>query len=231
MELSPDFIVYSRHGPLTLNATLVFTWLVMLVLVSGSWLVTRRLKEPCASRWQGILEMLVVSIRDQIRDLSPHHPGAFVPFVGTLFLFISVSNLLTVIPGFHPPTGSLSTTAALALSVFFAVPLFGIAREGLSGYLRHYVDPNPIMLPFHLLGELTRTLALAVRLFGNVMSGSFLVAVLLAVAPVFFPVVMRLLELVLGQVQAYIFAVLAMVYIASAARTQAMTRKGGGSDG
>ncbi len=232
MELTPDTVIYYRNGPLVLSATLVLTWVVMGVLVLGSWLVTRRLtRDGPVPIWQGGLEILVGGIRDQIRALSPRAPETFVPFVGTLFLFISFSSLLSVLPGFHPPTGSLSTTAALAVCVFVAVPFFGILRQGLSGYLRHYLAPNPILLPFHVLGELTRTLALAVRLFGNVMSGTFLVAVLLAVAPFFFPAVMSLLELFLGQVQAYIFAVLSMVYIAAAVQAHDGLTKGDIQDG
>ncbi len=232
MELTPDSIVYYRSGPLVLSATLVLTWVVMAVLILGSWLITRRLSsELPVPRWQGVLEIVVGGIRNQIRSLAPGAAETYVPFVGSLFLFISLSSLLSIVPGFHPPTGSLSTTSALALCVFVAVPFFGALSLGLKGYLRHYLEPSPILLPFHILAELTRTLALAVRLFGNVMSGTFLVAVLLAVAPVFFPAVMSLLELFLGQVQAYIFAVLSMVYIAAAAQAHEGLTEGDKQDG
>jgi F-type H+-transporting ATPase subunit a len=139
-----------------------------------------------------------------------------LPFIGTLFLFISLSNLLGVVPFFESPTSSLSTTAALALCVFVAVPVFGIAQEGLRNYLKHYIEPTPIMAPFHIISEISRTFALAVRLFGNVMSGSLIAAILLMIVPLFVPVALKLLELLIGQIQAYIFAVLAMVYITSA---------------
>lgn len=220
MEITPDNIIYARIGPLALNATIIHTWVLMMVAVAGSWLITRRLSDGIAlSRWQNLLEIVVLGIRDQIRGICRQEPETYLPFVGTLFLFIAVSNLLSIIPGFRSPTGSLSTTTALALCVLFAVPLFGIAERGFSGYLRHYVRPSIVMLPFNLMGELSRTLALAVRLFGNVMSGTIIVAIMVSIAPLFFPIVMEALGLLVGMVQAYIFAVLAMVYIASATRS------------
>ena len=168
-------------------------------------------------------------MRDQIREVSRHDPGMYLPFVGTLFLFIATSNLLAVVPGYLPPTGSLSTTTALAACVFVAVPLFGISRQGVVGYLRNYLRPTPLMLPFNVIGEFSRTLALAVRLYGNIMSGTVLVGILISLAPFFFPIVMQMLGLITGLVQAYIFAVLAMVYIASAAKT-VRTRQPGAAD-
>jgi len=151
----------------------------------------------------------------QIREVTKTNPERFLPFLGSLFLFIALSNLLSVVPGFHPPTGSLSTTTALALCVFVAVPWYGVSRNGLKNYLSNYVQPTPFMFPFNLMGEFTRTLALAVRLFGNVMSGTMIAAILLVIAPLFFPVLMQLLGLLTGLVQAYIFAMLAAVYIAA----------------
>ena len=217
MTISPDDVVVLRVGPLTLNATLVFTWMVMALLAGGCALVTRRLSSGARiSRWQNLLEVIVIGIRDQIAEVSRQRPGQYLPFVGTLFLFIAVSNLLTVVPGFRAPTGSLSTTTALALCVFVAVPLYGIAQRGLGSYLAQYLRPTPLMLPFNVIGELSRTLALAVRLYGNIMSGTVIAGILLSLAPFFFPVVMQLLGLITGLIQAYIFAVLAMVYIASA---------------
>jgi len=218
MTISPDEIVYGQWGPFALNATLVFTWLVMAILVIGSRAITRRLSSgPDMSRWQNLLEVVVGGIRDQIRDVSHQEPGRFLPFVGTLFLFIATSNLLAVVPGFRPPTGSLSTTTALALCVLVAVPIYGIAERGVGAYLKNYLEPTIFMLPFNIIGEASRTLALAVRLYGNIMSGTVIAAILLAIAPIFFPVVMQLLGLLTGLIQAYIFAILAMVYIASAA--------------
>jgi F-type H+-transporting ATPase subunit a len=222
MRISPDQIVLWSAGGLHLNATIVFTWVVMTLLVLVSFLVTRRLSDSeKVSRWQTLLEVLVVGMRDQIRDVSQQEPRQYLPFVGTLFLFIATSNLLPVVPGFHPPTGSLSTTTALALCVLLAVPLYGIAERGLGGYFRTYLQPTPFMLPFTVIGEVSRTVALAIRLYGNVMSGTVIVAILIGITPLVFPLVMELLGLLTGLIQAYIFAVLAMVYIASATRQPA----------
>ena len=214
MTISPDSIVFWQWGALTVNATLAFTWAVMMALTVGAWAVTRRLTDgPRPSRWQNLLEVLVTGLRDQIREVSRQEPDPYLPFIGTLFIFIAASNLLAIVPGYFPPTGSLSTTTALAITVFVAVPFFGIAKEGVGSYLRHYIRPSIFMLPFNIIGELSRTIALAVRLYGNIMSGTVIVAILLGLAPFFFPVVMQLLGLITGLIQAYIFAVLALVYI------------------
>lgn len=200
-----------------INATILFTWAVMILLAVTSWAVTRRLSnDRSSSRLQNTLEVLVGGMRDQIREVSGRDPGNYLPFVGTLFLFICVANLLSVVPGFRPPTASLSTTAALATCVFIAVPIYGIAAQGLGSYLRHYIRPTPLMLPFNLIGEMSRTLALAVRLYGNMMSGTVVAAILIGFVPLFVPILMQVLGLLTGLIQAYIFAVLAMVYIASA---------------
>jgi F-type H+-transporting ATPase subunit a len=222
MELSPDSIIYWQWEFIVVNATLVFSWVVMGILAIGSWLITRNLStEPKMSFWQNALETIISMTKNQIRDISQKKPGPFLPFIGTLFLFISLSNLLGIIPLFESPTGSLSTTVALALIVFFAVPAFGISQKGLKAYVKNYFQPTPIMAPFRIISEISRTFALAVRLFGNVMSGSLIVAILLSIVPLFVPVVLNLLELLIGQIQAYIFAVLAMVYISSAISSQA----------
>jgi F-type H+-transporting ATPase subunit a len=222
MRISPDEIVLWAWGPFRLSATIVFTWIVMALLVLGARLATRELSTaPRPGRWQGMLEVLVSGMRDQIRAVSQHDPGPYLPFVGTLFLFIATSNALAVVPGFMPPTGSLSTTAALALCVLVAVPLYGIAERGFGRYLSDYLRPTVFMLPFNVIGEVSRTVALAVRLYGNVMSGTVIGGILLSLVPFVFPVVMQLLGLLTGLIQAYIFAVLAMVYIASATRAHA----------
>ncbi|WP_372609590.1 F0F1 ATP synthase subunit A [Aquicoccus sp.] len=221
MEISPDaWVLYEWRG-LRLNATIVFTWAVMALLVLVSWIITARLSEgETVSRWQVMLEVVVTTIRDQIDEVGASDPARYLPFIGSLFLFIATANLLTILPGYQPPTGSLSTTAALAICVLIAVPIFSIARRGLRGYLKSYLQPSPFMLPFNLIGELSRTIALAVRLYGNVMSGTVIVGILISVAPFFFPILMQLLGLLTGLIQAYIFAILAMVYIASASRAQ-----------
>lgn len=217
VEITPDEIVIFKWGFVTINDTIAFTWAVMALLVILAWHLTRRISvEPPISRSQSLLETLVSYMRDQIREISQSSPDRYLPMVGTLFLFISVSNLLDIVPGYHTPTGSLSTTAALAICVFFAVPIYGIAREGVLRYFKHYAQPTVLMLPFNIIGEISRTLAMAVRLFGNMMSETMLIAILLTIAPLFLPVILELLGLLIGQVQAYIFAVLATVYIASA---------------
>ncbi len=160
-----------------------------------------------------------VGIRDQIRDIGLEHPEKYLDFVGTLFLFTLLAALCGILPGYEPPTGSLSTTAALAICVFWAVPIYGIKERGIIPYLKRYAEPKVFMLPLNIVSDLSRTLALAIRLFGNVMSGSVIAAILLSVAPLFFPVLMKSLDLLIGAVQAYIFAVLATVYIAAATKS------------
>ncbi len=217
MEITPDKVIIFSYGGFELNATIFWTWIVMLILVLGSIAATRGVKDGLVpSRWQLMLEVIVAEMRKQIRNVAQADPGRYLPFIGSLFLFIALANILTVVPGYQPPTGSLSTTTALAICVFVAVPLYGIAERGILGYLRNYIQPTPFMLPFNIIGELSRTLALAIRLYGNAMSGAVIVGILISVAPFVFPIVMRLLGLLTGLIQAYIFAVLAMVYIASA---------------
>jgi len=217
MRLSPDQWIYWQSGFIKLNATIAFTWGLMLVLALGSWLITRRLSMGLQrSRWQNLLEIVVTTLETQIREVGLREPRKVLGFLSTLFVFVAACALCTVLPGFEPPTGSLSTTAALALCVLVAVPYYGIADQGLKRYLATYAEPTVIMLPFNLISEVSRTLALAVRLFGNMMSGAMIIAILLSITPLLFPVVMTVLGLLTGMVQAYIFFVLATVYIAAA---------------
>jgi F-type H+-transporting ATPase subunit a len=198
MHLSPDQIVFWQHGFFKLNATIVFTWALMLVLAGSSRLITRNLSIGLErSRWQNLLEIVVTGIRKQIEEVGLSQPEKYLGFLGTLFLFVALASLCTVIPGYQPPTASLSTTAALALCVFVAVPFFGIEEQGLGSYLRSYAKPTVIMLPFNIISELSRTLALVI-----------------------FPIVMTVLGLLTGMVQAYIFSILATVYIAAATRVR-----------
>ncbi|MDE2156730.1 MAG: F0F1 ATP synthase subunit A [Xanthomonadaceae bacterium] len=231
MHLSADEMIFWQYGLLKLNGTIVFTWTLMLVLALGSKLVTRKLSTGLErSRWQNLLEIVVSAIGRQIEDVGLRHSRKYLPFLGTLFLFIAAANLGTVIPGYEPPTGSLSTTAALALCVFVAVPLFGIADQGLRRYLKSYTEPTLLMLPFNIISELSRTLALAVRLFGNMMSGVMIIGILLTITPFVFPIVMTVLGLLTGMVQAYIFSILAAVYIAAATRTRKSGATGSETD-
>ena len=220
MRLTPDQLILWQYGFVKLNATIVTTWGLMLLLTIGAYLITRKLtSDIITSRWQAALEILVTGIDGQIKEVGLSVPGRYIAFIGTLFVFIATANLLTIVPGYEPPTSSLSTTAAFALCVFVAVPLFGIRQRGWRGYLKSYLEPTVIMLPFNLISELSRTLALAVRLFGNMMSGTMIIAILLTITPFIFPVAMTLLGLLTGMVQAYIFGILATVYIAAATRT------------
>ena len=224
MHLSADELILWQYGLLKLNGTIAFTWVLMLVLVIGSRLITRNLSTGLTrSRGQNLLEIVVTSIQKQIEDVGLRRARIYLPFLGTLFLFIAMANICTIVPGYVPPTGSLSTTVALALCVFVAVPLFGIADQGFSGYLKSYIEPTIIMLPFNIISELSRTLALAVRLFGNAMSGVMIIGILLTITPFLFPVVMTVLGLLTGMVQAYIFFILAAVYIAAATRVRKTT--------
>lgn len=222
MHLSSDESIYWQWGFFNLNLTIVTTWAVMLLMVGGAWLVTRKLNDGLEiPRWQNVLEVIVLGVKDQIEEVGLKQSRRYMPFVGTLFLFILVSNLLGVLPWYEPPTGSLSTTAALALCVFLAVPFFGVREQGIVNYLKSYVKPTPVMLPFNIISELSRTLALAIRLFGNIMSGAMILAILLMVTPFIFPVLMNVLHLLTGVVQAYIFSILATVYIAAATSGEA----------
>lgn len=219
MHLSPDELIFWQHGFLKINATIAFTWALMAALVLGSLVITRHLSiDHRRSRWQNLLELVVTAIVKQIGEIGIAHPERYVGFLGTLFLFVATASLCTVIPGYEPPTGSLSTTAALAVSVLVAVPFFGIRDQGLRGFLKTYIEPTVIMLPFNIISEVSRTLALAIRLFGNMMSGAMIIGILLTITPFLFPVVMTLLGLLTGMVQAYIFSILAAVYIAAAMR-------------
>jgi F-type H+-transporting ATPase subunit a len=220
-RISPDEIVYWTIGFFDVNATLVFTWVVMAILVIGSLLVTWRLSDgPKASRWQTLLEAIVSFMRNEIRNISNQDPGPFLPFIGTIFLFIVTSALLEIFPYAKNPASSLSTAAALAICAFFSVPIYGVARAGARQYLKNYIRPSPFMLPFNILGELSRTIALAFRLFGNMMSGGKVVSILLALIPFILPALFNILGLLIGTIQAYIFAVLTMVYISSGMRTR-----------
>jgi F-type H+-transporting ATPase subunit a len=220
MRLSPDDIIFWQFGLFKLNATIVFTWGLMLVLALGSKLVTRRLSRGLArSRWQNLLEIVVTGIEKQIGEVGLAQPRKYLDFLGTLFLFVATASLFTIVPGYEPPTGSLSTTTALAICVFVAVPLFGILECGLREYLAAYLKPTFIMLPFNIVSELSRTLALAARLFGNMMSGTMILAILLTITPFLFPIALSALGLLTGMVQAYIYSILATVYIAAATRS------------
>ncbi len=226
MTIDPSEIVYFQWGLVRITATIVYTWITMFVLALGSFLVTRNLKvEGEVSKGQNILEALIETIKSQIKQISQQEPGKYLPFIGTMFIFILAANVFSIIPGFTSPTGSLNTSIALSLCVFLAVPVYGIEDQGIGGYLKEYVKPTFIMLPFNIISEISRTLSLAIRLYGNVMSSSIIVAILLGVIPLFFPVIIQALGLLTGVIQAYIFAILAIVYIASSTESEKRKKK------
>ncbi len=227
MDITPDTIIYFQWKWITINATLVNTWFVMSVITVICWLIARNISYDPKKipRFQHALEVIVGYMRDQLREVIENNPAPFIPFLGTLFLFVSMSNFFSFIPFYYPPTGSLSTTAALASCVFLAVPFFGIRKLGIKKYFMQYFQPTFIIFPFKVIGEITRTLALAIRLFGNMMSGTLVVLILVSVAPLFLPILMQALGLLIGQIQAYIFAVLATIFISSGMRVQ-INKKG-----
>lgn len=226
MKLTPDQTIFWQYGDVVINATLLWTWVIMLLLVIASRLITRNLKSDIKiSHWQCVLEMIVTGIRQQMKEIGLKEPEKYIGFLGTLFLFIAASNLCIIFPFYEPPTSSLSTTAALALCVFVAVPFYGIMEGGLLAYLKTYLEPTFVMLPFNIISEISRTMALAIRLFGNIMSGGVIISILLSVTPLFFPIIMNALGLLTGMVQAYIFSVLATVYIAAATAESARKKK------
>lgn len=211
-----DTLIVFHIGSFGINATIFYTWLVMALLTGVSYFVTRNLKSGLSvSRWQTALEMIVMSIRKQIYEVSNDNPAKYLPIISTFFLFIGVCNLLTMIPGFQSPTASLSTTAAFALCVFLAMPYYGIKNAGFFGYLKKYVDPTPIMLPMNILSDFSSMFSLAFRLYGNVLSGVIIGSVLIMLAPFLLPLPLQILGLLTGTIQAYIFALLAIVYISA----------------
>jgi F-type H+-transporting ATPase subunit a len=220
MDITPDSIILWKYGVFKLNATILTTWLVMLVLVIGSYFFTRRIvKGKISSGVETLLEIIVGFIYKNLQETGLQKPEKYIGFIGTLFIFIGFSGLLTIIPGYIPPTGSLSTTAALAICVFIAVPLYAIQEKGVIGFLKNYLHPFFIFLPFNIIADFTRTLALAIRLFGNTMSGTLIIGIIISISPLIFPVFLHVLDLITSLVQAYIFTVLATVYVAAATRT------------
>lgn len=211
-----DTLIMFNIFEIGINYTIFFTWVVMGVLVLLSWLATRNLKTTLrVSRFQTAMEMVVMTIRNQIKEASNDNPLKYLYIMGTFFLFIAMSNLLTIIPVFRAPTASLSTTAAFAFCVFIAMPIYGIRNAGLKRYLKKYIDPVPFMLPMNILSDFSSTFSLAFRLYGNVLSGAVIGSVMIMLVPFLLPLPMQILGLVTGTIQAYIFALLAIVYVSS----------------
>ncbi len=221
--MEPSAIIFAI-GPFGITRTVVTTWGIMLVLGVFSALATRRLSDTPGAV-QTVLEGVVSAIEDAVTAVLPQGGRLLVPFVGTLWIFLVVANLTGIVPGLHSPTADLSLTAALALLVFLSVHWYGVRAEGLRTYLRHYLSPNPIMLPFHIVSELSRTVALAVRLFGNITSLETAALLVLIVAGFLAPVPILLLHVVEALVQAFIFGMLALVYIAGGIQSQRLSKE------
>lgn len=206
-------------GMLTIHESVITTWGVMLFIISLVWLATRQMK-MLPSGVQTVIEAIFEAIEQAILEVAPEHGRLIMPFIATLWVFLVIANLVGLIPGLHSPTGNLSVTSALAILVFLSVHWFGIRTQGLKKYLHHYLMPTPILLPFHIVSELTRTLALAIRLFGNVMSLEMAAMLILLVAGFLAPIPILMLHIIEALVQAYIFGMLALIYLASAIQSQ-----------
>jgi F-type H+-transporting ATPase subunit a len=213
-----------EFGPVQLTNTVITTWVVMASIGILAWLTTRRLQiRP--GRPQAMVEAIVLTIEESIRDIAPQHVDQILPFIGSLWIFIVLANLIGLIPGMHSPTRDLSATAAIAFLVFLSVHWYGIRIQGLKNYLLHYLKPSPILLPFNLISEVTRTIAMAVRLFGNMMSLEMIALLVLLVAGFLVPVPILMLHIVEALVQAYIFGMLALIYVAGSLQSQQLTQQ------
>jgi F-type H+-transporting ATPase subunit a len=208
-----------RIGPVEITDTVVTTWGLILVLWIFSWLVTRRLSDKPGA-WQTAIEGSISTIEEAVRSVLPEHARLVMPFIATLWLFVVLANLTGLIPGLHSPTRDLSATAGLAILVFLSAHWYGIRSQGLHAYLRHYLTPSPILLPFHVIGEITRTVALAVRLFGNMMSLEMAALLVLLVAGFLAPIPILMLHIVEALVQAYLFGMLALIYVGGGIQSQ-----------
>jgi F-type H+-transporting ATPase subunit a len=211
--------VLIRIGPLQITGSVIVTWILMIFLAVAAWAMTRRLKDNPGSL-QSALEGTVTLIEDSIEEVLPGKSGLVFPFIATLWIFIGLANLIGLVPGFSSPTGDLSVTSSLACLVFLSVHWFGIRSEGLKGYLKHYMTPSPVLIPFNLISEFSRTLALAVRLFGNVMSLQMAAALVVMIAGFLVPIPLLMLHIVEAVIQAYLFGMLALIYIAGGIQSQ-----------
>jgi len=206
-------------GPVDIGTSIITTWGIMLVITIIAWLSTRHL-DMLPGKLQTTVEGIVVAIDEAIAAVAPEHGRQIMPFIASLWLFLIIANLVGLIPGLHSPTRDLSVTSALAVLVFLSVHWFGIKTQGLKNYLRHYLSPSPILLPFHIISEFTRTLALAIRLFGNMMSLEMAAVLILLVAGFLAPIPILMLHIIEALVQAYIFGMLALIYVAGAIQSQ-----------
>jgi len=202
-------------GPVPISQPVVTTWGIMAALSFICWLGFRRPRVE-AGTLQTVLEIIVEALEKQVKDIVRRDPWPYVPLLATLFIFLAVANLSAIVPGLKPPTGHIETPAALAALVFLSVHYFGVRTKGFSGYVQHYVKPSPLLLPLNILSEFTRVFSLMIRLFGNMMSHEFVIAIVVFLAGLFMPIPFMLLGVLIGIVQAYIFTVLAAVFIGAA---------------
>jgi F-type H+-transporting ATPase subunit a len=200
-------------GPVQITDTVVYTWVIMVVIIVTCFFLTRRLSLWPTLR-QEALEAVFEAIKKTVQDVVPLDPWFVVPLIGTLWILIGFSNIVGLVPGIKTPTADINTTFAFAILSYGATHAVGISHQGLKRYLSHYGEPTWIVLPFHLIAEVTRTLALAVRLFGNMLSGDMVAVIILGIAGLLAPVPFALLHIVIGLIQAYIFGVLTLVFIA-----------------
>jgi F-type H+-transporting ATPase subunit a len=206
-------------GPVEVTDTVIITWVVMIMITCVCYILTRRLSlKP--SGYQEILEAAFEAMEKTVKDVVPVNPWMVVPILGTLWIFIGFSNLIGLLPGFKTPTADINTTFAFAVISYSMTHVFGIRTEGIRGYLAHYREPSWILLPFHLIAEVTRTIALSVRLFGNMLSGDMIAVILIGIVGLLVPVPFYLLHVIIGIIQAYIFGILTLVFIAGVIRTK-----------
>lgn len=220
--LIPEIVFHL--GPVAISQSILTTMVIMLSLMVLCWISTRKLSASPGG-YQTVLEGIYLAMHGAVEDVLPEEVDTVFPFIATLWIFIVISNIVGIIPGVSSPTADLSVTTSLAIITFFSVHWFGIKIEGLKGYLRHYIQPSPFILPFHLISEISRTLALAVRLFGNMMSLELTALIVLMVAGFLAPVPILMLHIVEALIQAYIFGMLALIYIAGSLQTQANRRE------
>lgn len=206
-------------GPLAITTTVITTWFILLILGLLCWLLTRRLSDR-PGPLQTATEALITIIENAVADVAPQQVKQLTPFIGSLWIFLVINNLSGLIPGVHSPTRDLSATSALAIIVFLSVHWYGIRIQGLKDYLSHYLKPSPILLPFHIVSEITRTVALAIRLFGNMLSLEMAALLILLVAGFLAPVPILMLHVIEALVQAYLFGMLALVYVAGGIQSQ-----------
>ena len=216
MENNPLQTTILFHlGPIPIAEAVVTTWGIMAVMTGVSWLVMRHAQVE-AGPLQSMLEVIVETIANQVREITGSLHPAFLPLLSTLFLFLVVANLSAILPGVKTPTAHIETPAALAVLVFLSTHFFGIKSRGLTAYLRHYTQPSILLMPLNVLSEVTRTFSLMIRLFGNMMSHELVLTIIVMLAGLLLPIPFLLLGVLIGIIQAYIFTVLAAVYIGAA---------------